>query len=138
MLACNYSRNIPLFKGFTVKNFKENSSGSYEVFLEMPKTDHIYPHCGHSTSYVKDYRIQIIKDTKIGGRDLFIFENGATFVTIAAILLLNLILWLKDTSTLLQGSIPKHIRSFRFFNRLKLLPTGLEYPLPALPDGSTR
>ena len=37
MLTSNYSRNIPFFKGFIVKNFKENPDGSYEAYLEMPK-----------------------------------------------------------------------------------------------------
>ncbi len=80
MPYCNYSRNIPLFKGFIVKNFKENSSGSYEAYLEMPKTTHICPYCGHSTSYVKDYRIQVIKDTKIGGQDLFIHLRKRRYI----------------------------------------------------------
>ena len=80
MLTCNYSRNIPLFKGFIVKNFLENSSGFYEVYLEMPKTIHICPYCGYSTSYVKDYRIQIIKDTKIGGKDLFIHLRKRRYI----------------------------------------------------------
>ena len=72
MPYCNYSRNIPLFKEFTVKNFEENPDGSFSAYLEMPKTDHICPHCGHSTSYIKDYRIQIVKDAQIFGQDLFI------------------------------------------------------------------
>lgn len=72
MLTCNYSRNIPLFKGFIVKNFLENSDGSFSAYLEMPKTDHICPHCGHSTSYIKDYRTQIVKDVQIFGQDVFI------------------------------------------------------------------
>lgn len=72
MLTCNYSRNIPLFKGFIVKNFLENSDGSFSAYLEMPKTDHICPHCGHSTSYIKDYRTQIVKDVQIFGQDIFI------------------------------------------------------------------
>ena len=80
MLTSNYSRNIPLFKGFIVKNFLENSSGFYEVYLEMPKTIHRCPYCGYSTSYVKDYRIQIIKDTKIGGKDLFIHLRKRRYI----------------------------------------------------------
>lgn len=38
----------------------------------MPKTDHICPHCGHSTSYIKDYRTQIVKDAQMFGQDVFI------------------------------------------------------------------
>lgn len=72
MLTSNYSRNIPLFKGFIVKNFKENPDGSFSAYLEMPKTDHICPHCSHSTSYIKDYRTQIVKDAQIFGQDVFI------------------------------------------------------------------
>lgn len=72
MPYCNYSRNIPLFKGLTVKKFLENSDGSFSAYLEMPKTDHICPHCGHSTSYIKDYRTQIVKDVQMFGQDVFI------------------------------------------------------------------
>lgn len=38
----------------------------------MPKTDHICTHCGHSTSYIKDYRTQIVKDVQMFGQDVFI------------------------------------------------------------------
>lgn len=38
----------------------------------MPKTDHICPYYGHSTSYIKDYRIQIVKDAQILGKDVFL------------------------------------------------------------------
>lgn len=72
MPYCNYSRNIPLFKGLTVKKFLENSDGSFSAYLEIPKTDHICPHCGHSTSYIKDYRTQVVKDAQIFGQDVFI------------------------------------------------------------------
>lgn len=72
MLSCNYSRNITLFKGFTVKKFEENPDGSFSAYLEMPKTSHICPHCGHSTSYIKDYRIQVVKDAQIFGKDVFL------------------------------------------------------------------
>ena len=72
MPYCNYSRNIPLFKGLTVKNFIENSDGSFSAYLEIPKTDHICPHCGHSTSYIKDYRTQIVKDAQMFDQDVFI------------------------------------------------------------------
>lgn len=72
MPYCNYSRNIPLFKGLTVKKFLENSDGSFSAYLEMPKTDHICPHCGNSTSYIKDYRTQIVKDAQMFVQDVFI------------------------------------------------------------------
>lgn len=72
MPYCNYSRNIPLFKGLTVKKFLENSDASFSAYLEMPKTDHICTHCGHSTSYIKDYRTQIVKDVQMFGQDVFI------------------------------------------------------------------
>ena len=80
MLTSNYSRNIPFFKGFIVKNFKENPDGSYEAYLEMPKQPHICPHCGHSTSFIKDYRTQIIKDTKAFGQDLYIHLRKRRYI----------------------------------------------------------
>ena len=80
MLTSNYSRNIPFFKGFIVKNFKENPDGSYEAHLEMPKEAHICPHCGHSTSFIKDYRTQIIKDAKAFGQDLYIHLRKRRYI----------------------------------------------------------
>ena len=80
MLTCNYSGNIPLFKDFIVKIFKENSDGSYSVYLEMPKKEHICPYCDHSTSYIKDYRTQIVKDTKMGNNDVFIHLRKRRYI----------------------------------------------------------
>ena len=70
----------PFFKGFIVKNFKENPDGSYEAYLEMPKEAHICPHCGHSTSFIKDYRTQIIKDAKAFGQDLYIHLRKRRYI----------------------------------------------------------
>ena len=80
MLTSNYSRNIPFFKGFIVKNFVKNPSGSYEAHIEMPREEHICQHCGHSTSYVKDYRIQVIKDAQIFGEDLIIHLRKRRYI----------------------------------------------------------
>ena len=80
MLTSNYSRNIPFFKGFIVKNFVKNPNGSYEAHIEMPREEHICPHCSHSTSCVKDYRIQIIKDAQIFGEDLIIHLRKRRYI----------------------------------------------------------
>lgn len=68
-----YNENSVLFKGFIVKSFKENSNGDYEAHIELPIKEQICPYCNHKTSYIKDYRIQNIKDLSLIGRPLFIF-----------------------------------------------------------------
>ncbi len=44
----------------------ENCADSLHFYIEMPVQEHICPNCGHSTSYIHDYREQIIKDIPLG------------------------------------------------------------------------
>lgn len=61
MLYINYTQEILGLQGVLVK--KVTSSRFLTVIdIEMPVSPHVCPHCGASTSYVHDYRYQLIKD----------------------------------------------------------------------------
>ena len=50
MLQDNYTQDLPIFKGVTVKYFRESEdNNSYEAFIEMPVKEHHCPHCGYTT-----------------------------------------------------------------------------------------
>ncbi len=68
----NYNLDNGLFKGFMVESFEEISNGNYEAHIMLPIQEQICPHCGHKTSYVKDYRIQVIREILVSDRTMFI------------------------------------------------------------------
>ena len=71
MLQDNYIQDLPIFKGVTVKYFRESEdNNSYEAFIEMPVKEHHCPHCGYITTYIKDYRLQKVKDLSLAGKPL--------------------------------------------------------------------
>ena len=71
MLQDNYTQDLPLFKGVTVKYFRENEQKEgYEAFIEMPVKEHCCHHCGYTTTYIKDYRLQKVKDLSLAGKPL--------------------------------------------------------------------
>ena len=71
MLQDNYTQDLPIFKGVTVKYFRESEdNNSYEAFIEMPVKEHHCPHCGYATTYIKDYRLQKVKDLSLAGKPL--------------------------------------------------------------------
>ena len=73
MLHDNYTQSIPFFKGVITKYFEEDeSTGSYKAFIEMPVKEHRCPHCGNSTTYIKDYRLQTVRDLVVLGKPLIV------------------------------------------------------------------
>lgn len=73
MLQDNYTQDLPLFKGVSVKYFRENEeNGNLEAFIEMPVKEHRCPHCGYTTTYIKDYRLQKVKDLSLVGKPLIV------------------------------------------------------------------
>lgn len=81
MLQDNYTQDLPLFKGVTVKYFRENEeSGNLEAFIEMPVKEHRCPHCGHITTYVKDYRLQTVKDLTVAGNPLIVTVRKRRYI----------------------------------------------------------
>lgn len=73
MLQDNYTQDLPLFKGVSIKYFRENEENSnLEAFIEMPVKEHRCPHCSHTTTYIKDYRLQKVKDLSLVGKPLIV------------------------------------------------------------------
>lgn len=73
MLHDNYTQSISFFKGVITKYFEEDeSTGSYKAFIEMPVKEHRCPHCGNSTTYIKDYRLQTVRDLVVLGKPLIV------------------------------------------------------------------
>lgn len=61
MLYLNYTQNILGLQEVLVK--KVTSSPHFTVIdIEMPVSQHVCPACGLYTSYIHDYRYQLIKD----------------------------------------------------------------------------
>lgn len=81
MLQDNYTQSLPLFKGVSVKYFRENEeNGNLEAFIEMPIKEHRCPHCGHTTTYIKDYRLQTVKDLTVAGKPLIVTVRKRRYI----------------------------------------------------------
>lgn len=81
MLQDNYTQDLPLFKGVTVKYFRENEQKEgFEAFIEMPVKEHRCPHCGHTTTYIKDYRLQTVKDLTVAGKPLIVTVRKRRYI----------------------------------------------------------
>ena len=81
MLQDNYTQDSPLFKGVNVKYFRENEeNGNLEAFIEMPAKEHRCPHCGHTTTYIKDYRLQTVKDLTVAGKALIVTVRKRRYI----------------------------------------------------------
>lgn len=81
MLQDNYTQDLPIFKGVTVKYFRENEeNGNLEAFIEMPVKEHRCPHCGHTTTYIKDYRLHTVKDLTVAGKPLIVTVRKRRYI----------------------------------------------------------
>lgn len=81
MLHNNYTQNIPFFKGLNTKYFEEDeSTGGYKAFIEMPVKEHHCPNCGHVTTFIKDYRLQTVKDLSVLGKPLTVTIRKRRYV----------------------------------------------------------
>lgn len=81
MLQDNYTQDLPIFKGVTVKYFRESEeNGNLEAFIEMPVKEHRCPHCGHTTTYIKDYRLQTVKDLTVAGKPLIVTVRKRRYI----------------------------------------------------------
>ena len=71
MLYTDYTQKLLNLQGVLVK--KVTSVHSFTMIdIEMPVTPHICPHCGTHTSYIHDYRKQLIKDIPAFGQPIII------------------------------------------------------------------
>lgn len=61
MLYINYTQNILGLQGVLVKQVTSSRCLTL-IDIEMPVSQHLCPACGFSTSYIHDYRYQLIKD----------------------------------------------------------------------------
>ena len=67
MLSIDYTQKLLNLQGVLVK--KVTSVHSFTMIdIEMPVTTHTCPHCGTHTSYIHDYRRQLIKDIPAFGQ----------------------------------------------------------------------
>lgn len=71
MLYTDYTQKLLNLQGVLVK--KVTSVHSFTMIdIEMPVTPHICPHCGTHTSYIHDYRKQLIKDIPAFGQPIIL------------------------------------------------------------------
>ena len=71
MLYTDYTQKLLNLQGVLVK--KVTSVHSFTMIdIEMPVTPHICPHCGTHTSYIHDYRKQLIKDIPAFGQSVIL------------------------------------------------------------------
>lgn len=107
MFQNNYTENSFLFKGLILKNLKiDEITETVIAQVEMPVKEHNCPHCGNITTYIKDYRIQKIRDLPIIDKPLIVFsEKDVIFAKFAMLLLLRTMTILKGTVTFLADFI---------------------------------
>ena len=71
MLSIDYTQKLLNLQGVLVK--KVTSVHSFTMIdIEMPVTTHTCPHCGTHTSYIHDYRKQLIKDIPAFGQPIIL------------------------------------------------------------------
>ena len=65
MLKQDYIAKVLDLEDVIIRNV-ENIQNELHIYLELPVREHICPNCGQTTTYVHDYRNQIIKDIPLG------------------------------------------------------------------------
>lgn len=65
MLEQDYIAKILNLEDIIVTNV-ESSSKELHLYIELPQKEHECPQCGRKTSFVHDYREQVIKDVPLG------------------------------------------------------------------------
>ena len=82
MLEHDYTAKVLNLEDVMIKNVDCNLD-ELHFYLELPVSEHTCPSCGCSTSFVHDYREQVIKDIPLGRKHIFIFAKGGMYVLIA-------------------------------------------------------
>lgn len=81
MFQNNYTENSFLLKGLILKNLKiDEITETVIAQVEMPVKEHNCPHCGNITTYIKDYRIQKIRDLPIIDKPLIVFFRKRRYI----------------------------------------------------------
>ena len=70
MLNKDYTKEVLGLEDVIITNV-ENVSNQLHFYIELPRTEHVCPHCGAVTDRIHDYRMQTIKDLPLG-RDTFL------------------------------------------------------------------
>lgn len=65
MLEQDYIAKVLNLEDIIVTNV-ESRSGELHLYMELPQKEHECPRCGRNTSFVHDYREQVIKDIPLG------------------------------------------------------------------------
>lgn len=68
MLTQDYIAKILDLEDVIIRNV-ENVPNELHIYLELPVKEHVCPNCGQRTTYVHDYRNQIIKDIPLGRKN---------------------------------------------------------------------
>lgn len=71
-MQTNCIKNLLGFKDVILKNIK-NSKDSIEIYLELPVSEQVCPHCSSKTSKIHDYYTQPIKDIPIYFKPTILF-----------------------------------------------------------------
>ena len=65
MLEQDYIAKVINLEDIIITNV-ENSLGELHLYIELPQKEHDCPQCGKRTSFIHDYREQVIKDIPLG------------------------------------------------------------------------
>lgn len=79
MLLPNYTEEFLELEDAIIKKI-ENKDNEKHIFIEMKRRTHVCPSCGIETSYVHDYRTQVIKDIPILNKFTFIHLRKRRYV----------------------------------------------------------
>jgi len=79
MFTLDYIEKCLNLKGVIVKNIV-NIAEEQHIYLSLPVQEQCCPHCGHLTSYIKDYREQRIKDLGAFGSTVYLHVRKRKYV----------------------------------------------------------
>jgi transposase len=79
MLQKNFITKLLGLSNVCVDDIQE-SNGIFHIKISTPVQEQICPRCGHTTSKIHDYRLQVIRDVAIRGNKVYLFLNKRRYV----------------------------------------------------------
>jgi len=79
MLQEEYNTKILGLSNVSIEDIQENE-GKIHIKIRTEKREQVCPCCGNRTSYVHDYRLQIIKGLSIRKKEVYLFLNKRRYV----------------------------------------------------------
>jgi len=79
MLQNDYITKILGLSNVSVDDVQENI-GKIHIKISSEKSEQVCPRCGKETSYVHDYRLQIVKGLQFRKKDVYLFLNKRRYV----------------------------------------------------------